>query len=57
MTDAPSDVAMPLAAPTGARMPPVNGFESVSMNVSPLSSETLSGVAWLNPLRMTSPRR
>ena len=27
---------MPRAAPTGSRMPPWNGFDSVSMNVKPV---------------------
>ena len=48
---------MPAAAPTGSMMPPWNGFDSVSMNVRPLSSETFIGVFDVNPVVMTSPRR
>ena len=48
---------MPSALPTGSWMPFGNGFVSVPMKVSPLSSDGMMFVFWLKPLWKTSPRR
>ncbi len=53
----PRNVWTPSALPTGSGMPFGNGFDSVLMNVRPLSSDGMMFVFWLKPLWKTSPRR